>query len=190
MTGYGGIQPSACQSKGCCYKPAPATTGAALLTLPVCFYPNGEDSSFSLSGGLQATGAALNLVLQSAPMQHPGHDSQSLRAPTCSVLPAARRTDRMVLLRQSRIEPCQTLTCVMWEYSRNSWPSLSYAQNRLSTDWEPQQRGVHAATIWPRCVALECGHSIHHLQHCARQNRCPWQMGGPSFPVQCHSPIW
>ncbi|CAL5218429.1 g109 [Coccomyxa viridis] len=64
--GYGGIQQSVCQSKGCCYIPAPATTGAALLTLPACFYPNGGDSSFSLSGGLQASGSAQTGSLSSA----------------------------------------------------------------------------------------------------------------------------
>lgn len=54
--GYGGIKASDCQTKGCCYTPAPATTGAALVTLPACFYPNGGDSSFSLSGALQSSG--------------------------------------------------------------------------------------------------------------------------------------
>ena len=28
------------------------------MTLPVCFYPNGGDSSFSLAGGLQASGGS------------------------------------------------------------------------------------------------------------------------------------
>ena len=64
VAGYGGIEQSVCQSKGCCYISAPATTGAALVTLPVCFYPNGGDSSFSLSGGgLQASGRHLNWPL-------------------------------------------------------------------------------------------------------------------------------
>ena len=66
LTGYGGIEKSVCQGKGCCYIPAPATTGAALLTLPACFYPNGGDSSFSLSGGLQASGIAICTALQTA----------------------------------------------------------------------------------------------------------------------------
>ena len=56
VAGYGGIKASDCQTKGCCYDPAPATTGAALVTLPACFYPNGGDSSFSLSGALQSSG--------------------------------------------------------------------------------------------------------------------------------------
>ena len=56
VAGYGGIKSSDCQTKGCCYIPAPATTGAALVTLPACFYPNGGDSSFSLSGALQSSG--------------------------------------------------------------------------------------------------------------------------------------
>ena len=56
VAGYGGIKASDCQTKGCCYIPAPATTGAALVTLPACFYPNGGDSSFSLSGALQSSG--------------------------------------------------------------------------------------------------------------------------------------
>ena len=56
VAGYGGIKAADCQTKGCCYIPAPATTGAALVTLPACFYPNGGDSSFSLSGALQSSG--------------------------------------------------------------------------------------------------------------------------------------
>ncbi|KAK9915638.1 hypothetical protein WJX75_001864 [Coccomyxa subellipsoidea] len=47
--GYFGITSDQCQSKGCCYIPAPPTTGAALLSLPVCFYKNNGDSSYSLN---------------------------------------------------------------------------------------------------------------------------------------------
>ncbi|KAK9807996.1 hypothetical protein WJX73_001583 [Symbiochloris irregularis] len=64
--GYTGIEQSSCESQGCCYAPAPATTGAALVTLPVCFYPNGGDSSYNLITGLPASGTAQTGKLSSA----------------------------------------------------------------------------------------------------------------------------
>ena len=58
--GYGGITPDKCESYGCCYVPSAPTTGAAFLTLPVCFYKNGGDSSYSLRGGLQPSGMCIS----------------------------------------------------------------------------------------------------------------------------------
>jgi len=61
--GYFGTTPDQCHSKGCCYIPAPSTTGAALLSLPVCFYKNNGDSSYSLNNNLAPTGTFFPFAL-------------------------------------------------------------------------------------------------------------------------------